>query len=381
MRLVTPFERVLIALGPSRNIALLELDEPVSSAAAVAQVMAWVDAWPRFGMFFHEFGPWYRADEASVDPVRHVIVVDAGDTPVETLLTATLTGTLDPEIPPWQVVLINPADGDGNGPCRIIVHFDHVIADGVRFVNLLSASRHHDRQPAAFADTAKRLQRLSLDAFLSAPRDPRVVVPDVAALTTEVHNNQSDDDKGTARLTRRLTQAITYAVAQVADDRRLNRRCAAVTMIGRRQASKANAVTAVEVDSAADGDPPREESPAGALVSLLSRRRWFMRTGQTVMSVFPARLARWLAAKMATRWDGLLTLVPFGRRPLHFAGREIGEIWCLTVPVVPVPLILIAAAYRGRFHLSAVTASRWHGKAKAFAAALNDELNRPAPRT
>ena len=259
MRLVTPFERVLIALGPSRNVALLELDEPVSSAAAMAQVMAWVDAWPRFGMFFHEFGPWYRADEASVDPVRHVIVVDAGDTPVETLLTAALTGTLDPEIPPWQVVLINPADGGGNGPCRIIVHFDHVIADGVRFVNLLSAARHHDRQPATFADTAKRLQRLSLDAFLSGPRDPRVVVPDVAALTTEVHNNQSDDDKGTARLTRRLTLAMTRAVAQVADDRRLNRRCAAVTMIGRRQASKANAVTAVEVDSAADGDRPREE--------------------------------------------------------------------------------------------------------------------------
>ena len=162
MRLVTPFERVLIALGPSRNIALLELDEPISSAAAVAQVMAWVDAWPRFGMVFHEFGPWYRADQASVDPVRHVIAVDAGDTPVETLLTATLTGTLDPDIPPWQVVLVNPADGDGDGPCRIIAHFDHLIADGVRFVNLLAASRTHDRQPAAFAAAAKRLRRLSL---------------------------------------------------------------------------------------------------------------------------------------------------------------------------------------------------------------------------
>ncbi len=379
MRLVTPFERVLIALGPSRNIVLLDLHEPVSSAAALAQVMAWVDAWPRFGMVFHEFGPWYRADEASVDPVRHVIAVDAGDTPVETLLTTTLTGTLDPDIPPWQVVLVNPADGDANGPCRIIAHFDHVIADGVRFVNLLSASRHHDRQPAAFAEAAKRLQRLPLAAFLNAPRDPRVIVPDVAALTTEVHDAQTDNDKGTARPTRRLTRAITRAVARVADNRRLNHRCAAVTMIGRRT-NQSNAVTAAEVDTAADGDPSPKRLPVSALMGLLARQRWFMQAGQTVMSVFPARLARWLTARMATRWDGLLTLVPFGRRPLHFAGREVREIWCLTVPVVPVPLILIAAAYRNRFHLSAVTASRWHGKAGDFAAALDDELNHPAPR-
>ncbi len=379
MRLVTPVERVLIALGPSRNIALLEFGEAISPAAAVAQLMAWVDAWPRFKMVFHPFGPWYRADEAPVDPLRHVIAIDAGDTPVETLLTATLTGTLDPDIPPWQAILINPADGERAGPCRIIVHFDHLIADGVRFVNLLSAAHAHDRQPAAFAEAAKRLRRPSLQAFLGAPRDPRVIVPDVAVLTTEVHGDQTDSDKDTARPTRRLTQAITRAVARVADDRRLNHRCAAVTMTGRRT-NQANAVTAVEVDTAADGAPSPWRSPVSASVGLLARQRWFMRAGQTVMSVVPARLARWLTARMATRWDGLLTLVPFGRRPLHFAGHQIGDIWCLTVPVVPVPLFLIAAAYRNRFHLTAATPTRWHGRAKAFAAALDDELNRPAPR-
>ena len=112
MRLVTTLERVLIALGPSRNIVLLELDEPVSSSQAVAQVMAWVDAWPRFGMAFRACGPWHCARQASIDPVRHVVAVEAGDAALETLLVATLTGTLDPDIPPWQVVLTNPADGN-----------------------------------------------------------------------------------------------------------------------------------------------------------------------------------------------------------------------------------------------------------------------------
>ncbi len=376
MRLVTPVERVLIALGPSRNIVLLEPDEPVSVAATMAQVMAWVDAWPRFGVVFHDFGPWYRAQQASVDLVRHVVTVDAGDASRETLLVAALTGTLNPDIPPWQVVLANPADGDGRGPCRIIVHFDHLIADGVRFVNLLAACRSHDRPAAAFAAAAKRVRRLSLGAFLGAPRDSRVIVPDVALLTTEVRCEQANEG-GAARPTRRLTRAITCAVEQVVDGRRLNRRCAAVAMIGRRT-SEANSVTAVEIDSAADGDSPPRQSPASALLGLLARQRWFMQTGQTFLAVLPAKLARWLSARMVTRWDGLLTLVPFGRRPLHFAGREIAEIWCLTVPVVPVPLLLVAAAYRSRFHLTAVTAYPWHGKAKALAAALADELNRPA---
>ncbi len=376
MRLVTPLERVLIALGPSRNIVLLEPDEPVSSAAAMAQIMAWVDVWPRFGMVFRDFGPWYRTQQTRVDPLRHVIAVDAGDVPRETLLIATLTAALDPDVPPWQVILTNPADGDGHGPCRIVVHFDHLIADGVRFVNLLSASRHHQRQPAAFADAAKRLRRLSLDAFLGAPRDPRVIVPEVGLLTTDVHRDRTDRDSGTARPTRRLTRAITRAAEQVADGRRLNRRCAAVAMIGRRT-SDANAITAVEVDTTADGAPLPGQGPASALLGLLARRLWFMQAGQTFLSVVPARLARWLSAQMVTRWDGLLTLVPFGRRPLHFAGREIGQIWCLTVPVVPVPLLLVATAYRNRFHLTAVTASPWLGKARAFAAALADELNRP----
>ena len=379
MRLVTPIERVLIALGPSRNIALLELDEPISSAAVMAQIMAWVDAWPRFGMVFHDYGPWYRAHHTSVDPSRHVIAVDAGDVACETLLVAALTATLDPDIPPWQVVVANPSDGDSRGPCRIVVHFDHLIADGVRFVNILSASPNRDRQPAAFAAAAKRLRRLSLDAFLGAPRDPRIIVPDVALLTSEVRRDQTDDDGGADRPTRRLTRAITGAVAHVVERRRINRRCGAVTMIGRRT-SEANSVTAVEVDSAADGDPPPRQSPASTLLGLLARQRWFMQSGQTFLSVVPARLSRWLSAKMVTRWDGLLTLVPFGRRPLHFAGREIGNIWCLTVPVVPVPLLLVAVAYRNRFHLSAVTADPWHGKAKALAAALDDELRRPAPR-
>ena len=381
MRLVTPLERVLIALGPSRNIALLDLDEPVSPAAVVAQVMAWVDTWPRFGMVFHAYGPWYRARQTPVDPLRHIVVVDAGDASRETLLVAALTGTLDPDIPPWQVILVNPADGDGNGPCRIIAHFDHVIADGVRFVNFLSAAREHGRQAAEFAAVAERLPRLSLDTFLGAPRDSRVIVPDVALLTTGIHNRQADEDRGAARPTRRLTRAITRSVMRVVDDRRRNHRCGAVTMIGRRQAGEANAITAVEVDTRADSDPPRRQGPLSALIGFLSRQRWYMRSGQTVMSVFPARLARWITARMVTRWDGLLTLVPFGRRALSFAGREITEIWCLTVPVVPVPLILIAAAYRNRFHLTAVTAAPWHGKAKAFAAALDEELNRPAPRS
>ena len=64
-------------------------------------------------------------------------------------------------------------------------------------------------------------------------------------------------------------------------------------MIGRRT-SEANSVTAVEVDSAADGDPPRRQSQASALLGLLARQRWFMQTGQTFLSVIPARLARWL---------------------------------------------------------------------------------------
>ena len=105
-----------------------------------------------------------------------------------------------------------------------------------------------------------------------------------------------------------------------------------------------------------------------------------MQAGQTFLSVLPANGTLARRQMMTGRWDGLLTLVPFGRRPLHFAGREIAAIWCLTVPVVPVPLLLVAAAYRNRFHLSAVTAGRWHGRAKAIAAALDDELNRPPPR-
>ncbi len=379
MRLVTPLERVLIALGPSRNVFVLELDEPISSAAALAQVMAWVDAWPRFRVIFSAFGPWHRAHEASVDPARHVVTLDAGDTPLETLFVATLTGSLDPDIPPWQVILTNPADGDTRGPCRIIAHFDHLIADGVRFVNLLSATRTHDRQPAAFAAIAKRLPRLSLDAFLGAPRDARIVVPDVALLATPIRNHHTDEGGGSARPTRRLTRAITRAAAHVAEGHRLRHRCAAVTMIGRRPGSAANAVTAVEVNTAATGDPSPKQSPASALVGLFARQRWFMRAGQTFLSILPTRAARWLTAKMTGRWDGLLTLVPFGRRPLRFAGREIGAIWCLTVPVVALPLLLVTAAYRNRFHLAAVTAARWHGTAKAFAAALDDELNRPAP--
>ncbi len=325
MRLVTPIERVLIALGPSRNIALLDLDEPVSSAAALAQVMAWVDAWPRFGMVFREYGPWYRAQQTPVDPLRHVVAVDAGDASRETLLVATLTGTLDPDIPPWQVVLVNPADGEGNGPCRVVAHFDHAIADGVRFVNLLSAARQYERRADEFAALAERLPRLSLDAFLRAPRDPRVSVPDVAVLTTEVHGDRTDNDADATRPTRRLTRAITRAVAEVVKDRRLNRRCAAVTMIGRRQASEANAITAIEVESAAADDPPQRQLPVSALIGMLARQRWYMQAGQNLASVFPARLVRWLTARMATRWDGILTLVPFGRRPLSFAGRRIAE--------------------------------------------------------
>ena len=221
MRLVTPIERVLIALGPSRNIALLELDEPISSAAAMAQIMAWVEAWPRFGMVFHDYGPWYRAHQTSVDPLRHVIAVDGADVACETLLVAALTATLDPNIPPWQVIVANPADGDGGGPCRIVVLFDHLIADGVRFVNILSASRNHDRQPAAFAAAAKRLRRLSLDAFLGTPRDPRVIVPDVALLTTEIRNDQTDDDGGRRYADAAgFTRAITGAVARVVERRR-----------------------------------------------------------------------------------------------------------------------------------------------------------------
>ena len=105
-----------------------------------------------------------------------------------------------------------------------------------------------------------------------------------------------------------------------------------------------------------------------------------MRAGQVFLSVLPKKAARWLTAKMTGRWDGLLTLVPFGRRKLHFAGREIDAIWCLTVPMIALPVLLVASAYCNRFHLTAVTAGRWHGKAKAIAAALDEELNRPADR-
>ncbi len=376
MRLVTPIERVLIALGPSRNVALLDLDEPVSSVAVVAQVMAWVDIWPRFRMVFHDLGPWYGARQADIDPARHVIAVEAGDATREALFVAALTGTLDPDIPPWQVIVANPADGAGRGPCRIIVHFDHLIADGVRFVNLLAASRHHD-QPAAFEAAAKRLRRLSLEAFLGAPRDQRVIVPDVALLTTTIDQDVSDDDGGRGRPTRRLTRAITQAVAKAGSGRLPQQRCAAVAMLGRRQGSKANAVTAVEVDTTADGAPPPGQSPVSALLGRLARRRWFMQAGQTFLSVVPARSARWLTAQMVRRWDGLLTLVPFGRRPLYFAGRQADEIWCLTVPVVPVPLFLLASAYRNRYYLTVVTEASRNGKARAFATALDDVLNRP----
>ncbi len=377
MRLVTPIERVLIALGPSRNIALLELDEPVSTPAAIAQVMAWVDLWPRFAMVFHPFGPWHRAHQVSVDPTRHIMTVEAGDTSVETLLTATLTGALDPDIPPWQAILVNPADGAGGGPCRIIAHFDHLIADGVRFVNLLAASRHGNQPAAAFAAAAKRLRRLSLEDFLASPRDPRVIVPDVALLTTAIHEDTSDGDGGRGRPTRRLTRAISQAVAKADSSRRPQLRCAAVAMLGRRQGSKANAVTAVEVDTTADDAPLPGRPLMSVLLGQLARRRWFMRAGQTFLSILPARLARWLTARMVTRWDGLLTLVPFGRRALYFAGRQADEIWCLTVPVVPVPLLLVASAYRNRFHLTAVTEASRNGKATALAEALDDVLNRP----
>ena len=379
MRLVTPLERVLIALGPSCNIVVLELDEPVTSAEALAQVMAWVDAWPRFGMVFHAFGPWHRAAQAQVDPLHHVVSLAAGDTPLETLFVATLTGTLAPGIPPWRAILTNPADGDTSGPCRIIVHFDHLIADGVRFVNLVSDTRRHDRQPAAFTDLAQRLPRLTLDAFMTAPRDERIIVPDVALLSTPIRNGQPDDNGGTARPTRRLTQAITRAAARAAKGHRLRYRAAATTMIGRRQGDKANAVTAVEVDTAEAGGPRPRHTLVSRLVGLFMRRRWFMRAGQTFLAVVPARTARWLTAKATARWDGLLTLVPFGRRPLSFAGRQIGAVWCITVPVVALPLLLVTAAYRNSFNLTAVTAARWHGTAKAFAAALDEELNRPPP--
>jgi hypothetical protein len=377
MRLVTPVERVLIALGPSRNIVLLTLDEPVTATAAMAQVMAWVDIWPRFMMVFRDFGPWHRADRADIDPARHVIAVDAGQTPIEELLVAALTGTTDDDVPPWRVILVNPADGACGGPCRIIVHFDHTIADGLRFVNILSAGRSHARQPDDFAAAAARMRRLSFAEFAGQARDPRINVPDVAILAVDIRDDLAPGDTTRTGATRRLTQAITRAVARVASDRRINGRCAIVSRTGQRQAGEANAITAVEVDSGPDEAPARL-SAAAALLSRLVRRQWFMVAGQTVLSFFPSSLARRLTAGMATQWDGLLTLVPFGRRSLHFAGHEICGIWGLTVPVLPVPLLLITAAYRNRFHMSAVTAWQWRGKANAFAEVLEEELCRPA---
>lgn len=380
MRLVTPVERVLIALGPSRNIALLTLDQAVMPAAAMAQVMGWVDRWPRLRMVFRAFGPWHRADETDIDPARHVIAVEAGEAPIEELLSATLTGATDDDIPPWRLILVNPADGHGGGPCRIIVHFDHTVADGMRFVNILSGGRCHARRADEFAAAAARMRRLTLAQFLGLPRDPRINAPDVALLATDIREDLVPGDRSRAGATRRLTQAITGAVARVARERRINERCAIVSMTGRRQSSEANAITAVEVDSGPD-DRPVRRSAAAALVSRFVRQQWFMVAGQTVLSFFPSGLARRLTAGMATQWDGLLTLVPFGRRPLRFAGHEVCEIWGLTVPVLPVPLLLVAVAYRNRFRMSAVTAWEWRGQASAFAAALEAELCPPAARS
>ena len=377
MRLVTPVERVLIALGPSRNILLLTLDEPVTVAEAMAQVMAWVDCWPRFKMVFRDFGPWNRADETDIDLARHVIAVDAGDTPIEDLLVDTLTGSTDDDIPPWRLILVNAADGEATGPCRVIVHFDHTIADGIRFVNILTACRSHARQPDEFAAVAARAQRLSYGAFLRLPRDQRINVPDVALVATDMRDDLTPVNGNRAGATRRLTQAITRAVARVAPGRRINGRCGMVSMTGRRQTSEANAITAVEVDSGPD-DAPSRLSPVAALISRLTREQWFMVAGQTVLSFFPSKLARRLTAGMATQWDGLLTLVPFGRRPVYFAGREACDLWCMTVPVMPVPVLLLTGTYRNRFQMSVITAWEWHGKAKAFAEALEAELRRPA---
>ncbi len=377
MRLVTPVERVLIALGPSRNILLLTLDAPVTVAEAMAQVMAWVDLWPRFAMVFRDFGPWNRADETEIDLARHVIAVEAGDTPVEDLLVDTLTGSTDEDIPPWRVILINAADGDAEGPCRVIVHFDHTIADGIRFVNILTACRSHAREPVEFADAAARARRISYGEYVRLQRDQRINVPDVALIATDLRDDLTPVNGNRAGATRRLTQAITRAVARVSPGRRINGRCGMVSMTGRRQTSEANAITAVEVDSGPD-DLPARLSPFAALVSRLTRRQWFMVAGQTVLSFFPSSLARRLTAGMATQWDGLLTLIPFGRRPVYFAGREACDLWCMTVPVMPVPVLLLTGTYRNRFQMSVITAWEWHGRAKAFAEALEAELRRPA---
>ncbi len=379
MRLVTPVERVLIALGPSRNIALLTLDEPITAAAAMTQVMTWVDGWPRFRLVFREFGPWHRADVADIDLTHHVLTVDAEHTAIEKLLVATLTGAIDEDIPPWRVILVNPAGSDTCGPCRIIVHFDHTIADGVRFVNILSAGRNQEREPVDFAAATARMRRLTFAEFERLPRDARINRPDVALLSADIRVDSGPGEASRAGATRRLTQAITRAVARVTVDRPVNGRCAVVSMTGRRRASEANAITAVEVDSRRNEDAVRL-SPVAALLSRLTRRQWFMVAGQTVLSFFPSILARRLTAGMATQWDGLLTLVPFGRRPLLVGGRAASEIWCLTVPVLPVPLLLITAAYRNRFLMSAVTSWQWHGRAKEFAEALQEELCPPPVR-
>lgn len=373
MRFVSPVERVLIALGPSRNIALLTLDEPVTTAAAMAQVMAWIDGWPRFRLVFRQFGPWYRADVADIDLTNHVLSVDAGHTGIEKLLVTTLTGAFDENIPPWRVILVNPAGSGARGPCRIIIHFDHTIADGVRFANILTAGGGHDRKPADFAAAAMRVRRLGFAEFERLPRDERINRPDVALLSGDIHVDAGPGEARRPGATRRLTRAITRAVAKVAVDRRINGRCAAVSMTGRRQASEANAITAVEVDSRHD-EEPASQSRVTALLSRLTRVQWFMVAGQTVLSFFPSILARRLTAGMAAQWDGLLTLVPFGRRPLRVGGCAASDIWCLTVPVLPVPLLLIAAAYRNRFLMTAVTAWRWHGRANEFAEALREEL-------
>ena len=255
--------------------------------------------------------------------------------PVETLLVATLTGTLDPDIPPWQVVL--DQSGGRRQPRSVPDH---------RAFRSPHRRRRALREPSRGLPHARPAAGRVRRRGQTAPAAVARRVPGRAARSAHRRARRGASRRpksaatrrtmtgGAARPTRRLTRAITRAVAHVADGRRLNRRCAAVDHDRAADEAKPTPSPPSRSTTAADGDPSPRRSPASALVGLLARQRWFMQTGQTFMSVLPARLARWLAAKMATRWDGLLTLVPFGRRPLHFAGREIAQFWCLTVPVV-----------------------------------------------
>ncbi len=72
---------------------------------------------------------------------------------------------------------------------------------------------------------------------------------------------------------------------------------------------------------------------------------------------------------------------PPDRRPVHFTGCKACELWCMTVPVMPVPLLLLTGTYCNRFQMSVITAWEWRGKAKVFAEALEAELRRPAQET